>query len=96
MYEFFFLDKNLFFIRFDDTKDFTPENCTFMNETDARSFKSSNGENYILTYNNKTMTIIDWSKELGISLRILRRRLKSGWSIEDTLCTPSGQKRKKI
>ena len=67
-----------------------------MNETDARSFKSSNGENYILTYNNKTMTIIDWSKELGISLRILRRRLKSGWSIEDTLCTPSGQKRKKI
>ena len=93
---FLYLDKILFFIRFDDTKDFTPENCTFMNETDARSFKSSNGENYILTYNNKTMTIIDWSKELGISLRILRRRLKSGWSIEDTLCTPSGQKRKKI
>ena len=90
------LDKNLFFIRYDDSKDFTPENCTFMAEIDARSFKSSNGENYILTYNNKTMTIIDWSKKLGISLRIIRRRLKSGWSIEDTLCTPVGQKRKNL
>lgn len=89
-------NKNLFFIRYDDSKDFTPENCTFMAEIDARSFKSSNGENYILTYNNKTMTIIDWSKKLGISLRIIRRRLKSGWSIEDTLCTPVDQKRKNL
>ena len=87
-------DKNLFFIRYDDSKDFTPENCTFMNEKNARSFKSSNGENYFLTYNNKTMTILDWSKEIGISLRIIRRRLKAGWSIKDTLCTPIGKRRK--
>ena len=87
-------DKNLFFIRYDDSKDFTPENCTFMNEKNARSFKSSNGENYFLTYNNKTMTILDWSKEVGISLRIMRRRLKAGWTVEDTLCTPIGKRRK--
>lgn len=65
-----------------------------MNEKNARSFKSSNGENYFLTYNNKTMTILDWSKEIGISLKIIRRRLKAGWSIKDTLCTPIGKRRK--
>ena len=47
-----------FFIRLNDTKDFTPENCKMMLETDARKFKSKNVVK--IEYNGKNLSLTDW------------------------------------
>ena len=33
-------DETMFFVRKDFTKDFCPDNCTFMSETDAKKFNA--------------------------------------------------------
>lgn len=41
-----------------------------------------------LTFNGKTQSVMDWSRELGIKDNVLYLRLKNGWSVEKTLTTP--------
>lgn len=38
-----------------------------------------------LTYAGQTKSVLEWATEVGISERTLRRRLKDGWTIGDTL-----------
>lgn len=42
-----------------------------------------------ITYNNKTQTLIEWSRELNMSYKALQLRIKRDkWSIEKTFTTP--------
>lgn len=46
------------------------------------------------TYNNKTLRVVEWAKELGISAHcLIHRHNELGWSIEKTLSTPLRSKK---
>ena len=42
----------------------------------------------LLTYNGETKTQAQWSRDIGISVQAVARRLKAGWSVEKALTTP--------
>ena len=44
--------------------------------------------NHLITYDGRTQTIAQWSRELGFKDSILYVRLQRGWSIEKALNTP--------
>ena len=56
----------------------------------TRSENSNNRRsNVMLTFKGQTMTATQWAAELGIPARIIRRRTRSGWSVERALTTPA-------
>ncbi len=44
--------------------------------------------NHFVTFNNETLTILDWSRRIGIDPAALRRRL-SEWPLEKAMTAPS-------
>ena len=71
---------------------YAPDNCRWVTLADQHRNKSSNR---MLSLNGQTKCLVEWAELLKISRQTLQSRLASGWSIEDTLTTPVGQKRKK-
>ena len=45
--------------------------------------------NLMLTYNGKTMCLVDWADRVGLNRPTMRRRLKAGWSLDEALTQPS-------
>ena len=68
--------------RIDSNKDYTPENCCWATRTEQAHNTS---QNVNLTFGGKTQCLTEWSKELNIKYPTLLQRLKSGWSVKDTL-----------
>jgi len=64
---------------------YTTENCEWATRTTQNRNKRSN---HWLTFNGRTMLLIDWARELRMSRVTLIRRLERGWSVEKTLTTP--------
>lgn len=49
-----------------------------------------------LTFNGKTQSITAWAKEVGLNRPALYDRInRHGWSVEEALTIPAGQRRKK-
>jgi len=70
---------------------YAPGNCRWAT---AREQNRNRRDNVMLTFEGKTMCLTDWATELGIHERTLRNRIKHyGWTTEDALSTPVGQKR---
>jgi hypothetical protein len=61
----------------------------------AISLPLQNNSSFI-TFNEKTLNIKEWSKEIGIHYSTLKLRLRSGWSIEKALTTPVRKKRQHV
>lgn len=74
--------------RKDNNGDYCPENCQWATRIEQGRNRRSN---VLLTFNGKTMTVADWSRETGIRQQVIRRRLNLGWSHEDTLSRPVGK-----
>ena len=70
--------------RIDNDGDYYKENCRWAT-TEVQSLNKRN--NHFLTFNGKTQTVIEWSKELGITYYVLLRRVNRGWSTERALTT---------
>ena len=83
-------DMSLFFVRLDENEGFNPENCKFMNSTDARKLKAKNTVK--LTYNDKTLSLTDWARETGIPRHVLSYRFNAGWSVNDIFNVPLASK----
>lgn len=66
--------------RIDVNKDYAPNNCRWITPLEQGNNKRNNR---FITYQNKTMTLNQWSRYLGINRVTLSDRLKSGWSIKD-------------
>lgn len=71
--------------RIDNNKGYSPDNCRWIT-TQEQQFNKR--DNVVLTCNGETMTATEWAKKLGLSPHIIWTRLKSGWSVEETLKTP--------
>lgn len=68
--------------RIDVNGNYCPENCRW---ADFETQQNNKRYNRLISYNGKTQTITQWSKEIGINRNTLEGRLKSGWRIEDAL-----------
>ena len=67
--------------RINNNGGYSPNNCRWTNMT----VQNNNKRNVrIITYNGKSQTITEWSKELGISKSLLYYRI-THWSIEEAL-----------
>lgn len=71
--------------RIDNNKGYCPENCRWIPFGDQSKNRTTN---HYITFNGKTQTLTDWSKEIGIGRNTLTARLQRGWSIEKALTTP--------
>lgn len=72
--------------RIDVNGNYEPSNCRW---TDLITQENNKTNNHLITYNNKTMTMAMWAKELGINYKTLFNRICTyGWSIEKALTTP--------
>ena len=78
--------------RIDNSEGYFPNNIRFVTRADNLRNKRTN---HFLTMNGETHCVADWCNLLGISDSTVWRRLKSGWSVEDTLTKPT-QKRAKM
>ena len=71
--------------RIDNDKGYYPTNCRW---ADRRTQANNMRKNRHITYDNKTMTVSEWSIETNIGATTLRNRLYRGWSVEKALTTP--------
>ena len=72
--------------RIDNNGCYSPDNCRCVNNTIQQNNKRNN---HLITFNGKTQTMSQWSKELGIDAKIISHRLNEyHWDIERALSTP--------
>ena len=68
--------------RIENNKGYEPTNCRWV--TLAENNRNKPHVKYI-TYNGKTQTIGQWTKELGLGKETIRERLKRGWNETEAL-----------
>lgn len=73
---------NLTIDRINPNKDYCPENCRFATYKEQNSHLKTT---VLITFNNKTHTISEWSEITKISIKCLQARYQRKWSIERML-----------
>ena len=72
--------------RIDVNRNYEPGNCRFV---DMKVQSNNTRRNRYITFNNKTQTISQWARELGIKPNTLLARINDyHWAIEKALTTP--------
>lgn len=66
--------------RIDNSEGYSPDNCRFV--THSENCKNTT-RNIWIEYDGKKKVLNDWSKETGIPVETLRRRLRRGLSVEE-------------
>lgn len=61
------------------------ENCRWATSEEQANNRSNN---VLITWKGDTRTLAQWAKLRGLNQCTLRRRLKSGWPVEQALLTP--------
>lgn len=78
--------KGLEMDRIDNDGNYELSNVRFVTPADNCSNRSSS---HLVTYQGKTQSMMQWSKELNIPYSLIRDRIcERGWSVEKTFSTP--------
>lgn len=70
--------------RIENNRGYEPENTRWATHTEQMNNRRCNR---FLTFNGKTQTWIQWSRELGIDKTTIRKRALKGWPVEKILST---------
>ena len=70
--------------RIDVEGDYEPTNCRWLTHKEQQNNKRNNK---FLTFQKRSQTIAQWSKETGLNHQTISSRLKRGWTIEEALTT---------
>lgn len=79
-------DKTYTLERIDVNLGYSKDNCKWITRFDQGKNKRSNN---LITYNNKTQSLRDWSRECFIPQETIKNRLNKGWNIDKIFTTPT-------
>ena len=71
--------------RIDNDGDYSPKNCKWSTKAEQQNNRRYNR---LITIDDVTLTIAQWTKEMGFNEHCISRRLNDGWSEFDAVMTP--------
>ena len=68
--------------RIENDGHYCKENCRWATRKEQTRNRGGSRATRLYTFNDKTLCIADWAKEIGITPQSLQKRLNSGWPLE--------------
>lgn len=72
--------------RIDNNKGYYKENCRWATHKEQTRNRGGKRATRLYTFEEKTMCIADWAKEIGISPQSMQKRLNNNWPLEKAFC----------